>query len=175
MKKMIIILAMIVMATGLWGQEQNQQERKMTEAEWTSYIQLMRLNLKAEKANIIVQSIQFTDEESKNFWPVYKKYEEKLDKVSDQRVAFIRSFAENYDTMTDAKADELMNAAFQYQKERLALTEELYKNVKKVLGPVKAVKLIQLEHQINLLIDLKINSELPLIKAANLKDKNDKK
>jgi len=98
------------------------------------------------------------------FWPVYKKYESELSKINDQKVDLIHDFAHNYDTLTDEKAKELVEKSFEIQEKRLKLRKEYFSEFEKALSSVTAAKFIQLEHQINLLIDLQIASELPLIK-----------
>ncbi len=130
------------------------------------YVQLLRSDLKTEKTALISQVMNFTDEESKAFWPVYREYELELDKLGDKRLENIKMFAKYYDNMTDDKADELIENAFEFHEDKLELEKSLYKKVKKITGAAKAAKLIQLEHQINSLIDLKIGSELPLLEKT---------
>ncbi len=133
----------------------------------TSYIELLRSDVKTEKKVIIMEVMQFTEEEASAFWPIYREYEFDLDKLGDARVAYIKDFAENYLKMTDQKADEIMNRAFNYQEERLNLKRKLYDQLKDKLNPSTAAKFIQLEHQFLLVIDLQINSELPLIEKTS--------
>jgi len=137
------------------------------------YIEMLRSDLKSQKTALISEHIDFSETESEKFWPVYRKYSVKLDNISDKRVKYIKEFADNYDTMTDKKADEIIKQAFGFYKERRKLEESLYKDTKKILGAVKAAKLIQLEHQVNILIDLQISAGLPLIE--NTSKKSDKK
>ena len=70
--------------------------------------------------------------------------------------------------MTDLKADEIIEQAFNYQEERLELKRKIYNQIKEKLNPSTAAKFIQLEHQIQLIIDLKINAELPLIEKTSI-------
>jgi len=132
-----------------------------------SYIELLRSDVKTEKKSIIMQVMQFSEEEASAFWTIYREYEFELDKLGDKRVAFIKEFAENYQKMTDKKADEIMERAFDFQEERLKLNRNLYKKLKEKLSPSKSAKFIQLEHQFELIIDLQINAGLPLIEKSN--------
>ncbi len=138
------------------------------------YVQLLRSDLRTEKTALISKVMHFTDEESKAFWPIYREYELELGKLGDKRLENIKDFAANFDNMTDDKADDLMEKAFDFQEEKLDLEKSLYKKTKKILGAAKAAKLIQLEHQINTLIDLKIGSELPLIEKTSKEGDRDK-
>jgi hypothetical protein len=136
------------------------------------YVQLLRSDLKMEKTALISEVMHFTEQESKEFWPVYREYELKLEKLGDERLENIKSFAKNFDNMNDEKADELIKNAFDFHEKKLELEKDLYNDVKKITGAAKAAKLIQLEHQINTLIDLKIGSELPLLEKTAKEEKD---
>jgi len=155
MKKLIIILFLLGI-TSISAQDFN-----------SYYIELLRSNIKTEKKFLIMQAMQFTEEETSVFQPIYKEYELELDKLGDKRLANIKDFAENYKKMTDLKADEIIEEAFNYQEERLVLKRNLYNQLKEKLNPSIAAKFIQVEHQIQLIIDLKINAELPLIEKTS--------
>lgn len=154
MKKLIMFL-FFVSVTSVIAQDVN------------SYIELLRSDVKTEKKALITEVMQFSEEDASKFWPIYKEYEFELDKLGDKRIAFIKEYAENYQKMTDVKADEIMESAFNYQEERLDLKRDLYKKLKEKLSPSQAAKFIQLEHQIQLLIDLQINAELPLLEKTS--------
>ena len=154
MKKLIIVLFVFSFAK-IFAQDVN------------SYIELLRSDVNSEKKAVITEVMQFSEDDASLFWPIYKEYEFKLDKIGDKRVAFIKDYAENYMNMTDEKADEIMKQAFGYQEERLNLKKDMYNELKKNLSPSQAAKFIQLDHQIQLLIDLQINAELPLLEKTS--------
>lgn len=155
MKKLIIILFFLSIAS-IFAQDFN-----------SYYVELLRSNIKTEKKFLIMQAMQFTEEETSVFQPIYKEYEIELDKLGDKRLANLRDFANNYEKMTDPKADEIINQAFKYQEERLELKRNMYDKLKEKLNSSIAAKFIQIEHQIQLIIDLKINADLPLIEKTS--------
>ena len=128
------------------------------------FIQLLKSNVQSEKISIITQVMNFTDEQSNLFWPIYNEYSNELSKLSDKRIANIKDFAMNYDSLTNEKADQLINNAFDFQDDRLSLNEKYYNKFADALGAIVAAKYMQLENQIQLIIDLQINSNLPLAK-----------
>ncbi len=129
-----------------------------------AYIQLLRSDARTEKAAVITEAMQFTDEESSAFWPVYREYELELSKIIDDRIELIKDYSQVYDRLTDEKARELARKVFAIEKRRTKLKKKYFKRFSKALSPTIAAKFIQVENQINLLIDLQIASELPLIK-----------
>lgn len=129
-----------------------------------SYIELLKTDVKANKKAIITEVMAFTEEQSEMFWPIYREYEFELDKLSDKRISNIKDFAENYDMLTDEKAKQLIDNAFDFQEDRLDLNKKYYNKFSDVLTPIGAAKYMQLEYEIQTLIDLSINSNLPLAK-----------
>ena len=127
------------------------------------YITLLRKDVSAQKARLLGEVMQFDAESAAKFWPIYHDYDVELSKLNDMRVANIKEYADNYTTMTDAKADELIKNAMMYQKQRDELLGKYYEKVRQELGGITAARFLQVEHQLLLLIDLKIVSALPVV------------
>ena len=160
MKKLIITLFFLSI-TSIFAQDINKQYFN------SYYIELLRSDIKTQAKFIVSQTMKFSEEDASVFWPIYKEYEIELDKLGDKRLANIKDFVNNYDKMTDQKADKIIDQAFNYQKERLELKRNMYDKLKNKFNSSTAAKFIQLEHQIQLIVDLKINAELPLIKKTS--------
>ena len=129
------------------------------------YIQLLKSDVQSQKVEIITQVMNFTDEQSQAFWPIYNEYSNELSKLSDKRVANIKDFAANFDSLTDAKANQLITKAFEFQENRLDVNEKYFKKIADAIGATVAAKYMQLEYELQLIIDLSINSSLPLAKV----------
>lgn len=131
-----------------------------------SYIEILKSELKTNKKTIITQTMEFTDQQSSVFWPIYGEMEKELDELNNERIANIKDFAANYDNMNDDKAKELINSAFDFQSDRLALNEEYFNKFSEALSPTVAAKFMQLQQQIQLVVDLSIAANLPLVKKS---------
>ncbi len=128
-----------------------------------SYIDLIRADVKAEKVQILGAMMQFTPDEAATFWPIYKTYDAELTKLGNQKLALIKDYADNYDTLTDAKVDELAQKHFALVSERNALMKKCYEQVKSKMGAKTAARFLQVEHQLVMIIDLQIASQLPAV------------
>jgi hypothetical protein len=128
------------------------------------YIDLLRKDVKEQKAEIMGAVLTLSADEAAKFWPIYSEYDAQLTKLNDQRVENIKEYARTYTQMTDEKADELVKKAWAYQKQRAELLENTYERVKQAIGGVDAARFAQIEHQLLLIIDLKIASSLPVVK-----------
>jgi hypothetical protein len=127
------------------------------------YIELMRTNVRDQKAEIMGAVMALNAADAAKFWPIYSEYDAELSKVNDLRVANIKEYAANYSQMTDAKADELIQNALNYRKQRSELLAKYYGRVKESLGAVTAARFAQIEDQLLLIIDLQIASSLPIV------------
>jgi len=139
-------------AAGTSNQEQNIQE----------YITLLRKDVRSQKSAVMSQVMLLDPDQAAKFWPIYRDYDAALSKLNDLRVANIKEFADSYNSLTDAKADELIHNAMSYQKQRAELLAQCYGKMKQALGGVTAARFLQVETQMLLIIDLQIDSSLPL-------------
>jgi hypothetical protein len=126
-----------------------------------SYIELLKSDIKTDKKVLITETMEFTQQQSEKFWPIYNEFEHELDKLSSKRIANIKDFAANYDSLTDKKADELIENSFSFLEDRMSLNKKYYKKFAEALTPIVAAKYMQLENQIQLMIDLSIAANLP--------------
>ena len=126
-------------------------------------IKLLRKDVRAQKQKIMGAAMGLDEAQSKKFWPIYKEYDRELTKLNDVRLGNITAYAQNYSNMTDNKADELVNGAIAYRKKRLDLLANTYDKVRGALGAPLAARFLQVEDTLLSLIDLQIQSNLPLM------------
>jgi len=131
------------------------------------YIDLMRKDVRQQKAEIMGSIMVLSATDAAKFWPIYSDYDAQLTKLNDQRVEIIKEYARSYNDMTDAKADELVQKAMAYQKQRAELLAQTYDKVKQALGGITAARFAMVEHQLLLIIDLQLDSSLPIVGQAS--------
>lgn len=128
-----------------------------------AYIDLLRSNVRQQKAEMMGAVMELSAADAAKFWPIYSEYDAELAKLNDLRVATIQEYARTYGQMTDEKADELIQKALAYHKQRSELLAKYYDRVKQQLGGITAARFIQVEDQLLLIIDLQIDSSLPVV------------
>ena len=127
------------------------------------YLDLLRKDVRQEKAEIMGAVMVLGADDATKFWPIYSDYDAELTKLNDQRVENIKEYARVYNQMTDEKADELIQKSLAYQKQRAELLAKTYDRVKQAIGAITAARFAQVEHQLLLIIDLQIASSLPVV------------
>ena len=153
MKKIILCLvaAVVVLSGTTQAQAQGQYE------------ELLRQDLRTMKTAIVTDGMMLSDEEGEAFWPIYREYDLELQKIWDARLAVITSYAESFDSMDDATADQIMKEAMKVSKARADLRTKYYKKMKKEVGAILAARFSQIDGIIQNIVDLQIAAELPLV------------
>lgn len=159
-KKLLTTVILMAMACApLWAQEQEQSEGAYLDA----YIEMARSDIRTQKTALIAEAVPLTDSESTSFWPLYRKYDLELSRLGDERLAIIKDYANQYQSMTDVQARDLAERNLAWEAKRVELKKKYFKEFSKVLPAVKATRIMQIESRINILIDLQVASEVPLM------------
>jgi hypothetical protein len=163
MQRMLATAVLLVAGGfGLHGQSAGGQASEAKSLNLTAYAELLRSDVRAEKIAILTEVMGFTEAEDAKFWPIYREYDAEMAKLGDQRVALIADYARDYGTLTDASADNLATRALELEAQRQAVKAKYYEKVKTVLSPRTALRYLQVEQQLLLLIDLQISAALPI-------------
>ena len=156
---------MLMLAVGAAGAQSQTVGSPATETlNLTAYAELLRSDLRAQKVAILTQLMEFTAEEDAKFWPIYREYDVEMSKLGDERVALISEYAKNYSSLTDPVAEKLALQALDLETRRQALKMKYYERINKTLSPRTALRFLQVEQQLLLIIDLQILSSLPIAK-----------
>jgi len=132
-----------------------------------------RTRFAEKKHELVSQAIKLEPHQQDAFWREYINYEGELKSYYDEKYRVIRDYAKSYETMTDDIAESLAERSFKLQQRRLDLTRKYFKSIRKAVSATVAVRFLQLENQINLLSDLKISNETPLIALPEEPDEAD--
>jgi hypothetical protein len=165
MRHALAALALVAAgSSAAYGQSAAPTEKQTQSLNLTAYAELLRSDVRTQKVAIITEVMGFTEAEDAAFWPIYREYDTEMAKLGDERVALIVEYARNYEAMTDEAADKLAAKAIDLEGRRRAATAGCYERVKKALSPKTALRFLQVEHQLQLLIDLQISASLPIVK-----------
>ncbi len=131
-------------------------------------LELLRKDLKTQKVAIMTTALPLTEKQGEAFWPLYREYDHELSLLGDRRLAVLKEFAANYDSLKAKQAEKLVKESFSIANDRNELLKKYYKKVAKVLGEVTAARFLQVENQMLTLIDAQVVSQVPLIKPEKV-------
>jgi hypothetical protein len=164
-----LIFALAAAATSLAAQQTPaqgthvQDSARSKELNTQAYIQLLHTDLTAKKEQIVRETMELNDQQAAIFWPIYRDYQSEQSKLTAEKLALVADYSRNFSTMTDEKADQLAQQVMQLDEKRMALREKYYATMKKALSSTLAVRFFQVEHQLQLIVDLQIAANLPII------------
>lgn len=124
--------------------------------------QILLKQVNTDKKAVYAQNLGLTEAESAKFWPIYDEYEARLKPVQDRLLANINTFAEKYDTLTDAEAAAILKEKMAIEKEREALKQKYTAKIAKELPAKKALRYAQLETRIQIMLARDIYGIIPL-------------
>jgi rubrerythrin len=128
-----------------------------------AYLELLRSDLRQQKADLITEAMQFSVDQANVFWPIYREYDAELTVLGDEYLDLLRTYADNYQNLSEDMAKELVERVFDHEARRAELLKKYFKRISRELDAVTAARFVQLERQIDLLIDVQIASQVPLI------------
>jgi hypothetical protein len=127
-------------------------------------IEQLRKDTRAEVADLIAGTMEFNADEAAKFWPLYKEYETARKTVGDEKVALIKDYAANYQSMTDQKAGDLLSRLMAVEDKDIAGKRQFIQKLQKVLPPKKVAAYYQVENRLKMLADLNLATQIPLVK-----------
>jgi hypothetical protein len=160
--KRITLLAVLIlgfMSTAMLAQQTSDQVKPLTNDD----IAMLRADIQADKVDVIGKTMEFTDAQSKVFWPLYREYADKQQKIGDQRVSLIKDYAAHYDTINNTQANDLATRLLKIDKDYDDLRAQYYPKFKDAIGAKQAAKFFQVDNRLSLLVNLQLAQSIPII------------
>ena len=115
-----------------------------------------------QKRLVIMENMEFTEEEGKAFWPVYEKHQEELFLVNQRGARLILAYASAFQTLTDDQAVKIIDEYYNIQDERLVVLKKRAVDVGNVLPGKKAFRYMQIESKLSSIARYELAKEIPL-------------
>lgn len=126
-------------------------------------ILMLRKDIRSQKKQLIAANVPLTDAEAQKFWPLYDEFTEQLVMINNEKYSVIKDYAQNYNTLTDAQADNLTQRLLAVDVNAATLRQKYWSKFAGVLSAKKAALYEQVERRATLIIDLQLSSQIPLV------------
>ena len=167
---MCVIVTVILCSASMFGQAAqpsappssqgaNAQPTSVTDKD----IELLRQDLRDQRKQIVALNLTLTADEATKFWPIFEQYRAEAVKANDQRWEVIKAYAANYDTLTNAQAEDYIKRSNAVDQELLALRMRYVPVFEKVISPKKTATFVQIDRRVDLLINLQLASMIPMV------------
>ena len=127
-------------------------------------MEIVRDAIRAEKKLLIASNMELTESDAGKFWPVYETYQADLTKLNERELNLIKSYAENYETLSDEVAKKLLDDFLAVDAERLQLQQSFLPKFQAVVSAKKVARYYQLESKIDAVVSYELAARIPLVK-----------
>jgi len=126
-------------------------------------IALLRKNLHDQRKQIIAANLTLTNSEAEKFWPIYDQYIGELVKINDTKYALLKQYVQASGSLSDDQADASVKQWLGIDESVTQLRTKYVPMFRKVLTAKNTALFWQLDRRLQLMIDLQVASQLPLI------------
>jgi hypothetical protein len=126
-------------------------------------IDIIQASYGKSKKELINDYMKLTEPKAGAFWKLYDEYEVERKTLGREKIRLIEDYAKNLDSLSDAKADELMKAAIENNLNMEKLYKKYYNKFSETLGGVMAAKFMQMEVYLQTVVRNAIQEEIPFI------------
>jgi hypothetical protein len=119
--------------------------------------------IQANKKAFVAVNLELEDAEAKAFWPVYDRYEGELSSVRDRLIKLIEDYTENFATMSDEKASQIVEDFLAIERERAEVREKYLEPFSEALPGRKVVRFYQIENKIQAVFRYELARNIPVI------------
>ena len=151
MKKYILIIAAIFLASSSWAQS-NKEE-----------VDLVQAAFGREKKAVVADFVKPSASQKDAFWKLYDEYETLRKELGKQRIYLLKQYADQYLTMTGEQADAWTKKVIELQKRTDNLIVTYYGKIKVISDGIVATQFYQIENYILTAIRMKVLENVPFV------------
>jgi hypothetical protein len=166
-----ILLAASILPVPAFAQAQEEQAvlaqptRPLTLADLES----MRAELRSTRKQMVAQNLKLTDSEATKFWPVYDRYIADLTKINDDRYTLLAEYLNTFGKYDDKAAASFIARWTDVDARTAALRAKYVPIVGGVLPGLKTASFFQIDRRLQMVIDLKFATQLPILQSQPAK------
>ena len=172
-KFLAITLTLIMFASASFVLAQNSTSAKkdavkspapidVSQASPDDFVELLRKDIRSQKKQIIAENMELNDTEAEKFWPVYDQYAGELSKIYDVKLALLKDYADNYNSMTGEQAENYIRRRAEVEQSIMQLRLKYMPAFRKGLTGRETALFYQLDWRLGLAIDVQL-IQVPLI------------
>ncbi len=126
-------------------------------------IALLRQSEQTDRKILIMGNVNFTADESAQFWPAWNAYRAAVEANGDRSLALIKDFAAHYKSMENLKAGKLLADYFSIEMQDVVIKKDFARKIDTFMPTTKVMRVIQIENKLDAAIDMQLAAEIPLV------------
>ncbi len=130
-KNIILISGLVFFNTIVYGQGRGFEDKREL--------------IKSEKIAFLTREMELLPEEAQVFWPVYNDFQNRVDRLNDEKRTQNRYYMQNQANLSSKEAEELGDRLIVLELEEAQLKADFHEKLKDILPPAKIIKLYHAE------------------------------
>lgn len=128
-------------------------------------LELTRASIQSDRKAIVNQYMNLSEEESQDFWPLYKEYRSQATKFNDRLAKIILDYGDSYQkqSVSDEQAEQMLSEYLILEQEKLDLREDYVTKFQQILSPLQVTRYFQLENKMDAIINFDLAGNIPLV------------
>jgi hypothetical protein len=159
----VVGILALSMSGSLFAQDQSENQNQ-GQMQSRSAIEVSRADIQSDRQALVASNLPLTDEQAKAFWPLYRQYRAEMQAVGDQLVNLIENYGQNYESLTDEQAAQMMKEYLKMQKDSNQIKEKYMPRFNKILPAKTVMRFYQIENKMDTIVMLAVASQIPLAK-----------
>jgi hypothetical protein len=131
----------------------------------TDAIETVRAIYKTDRQALLAETLHLTEQESKVFWPQYRKYRAEMDALGDRVVKLVLEYADVYPKVPEDRAKRMLKEYTALEGKMASTRASYFKRAAKSISAAKALRWAQLESRMDLGLRLQLAGVIPLVPA----------
>lgn len=155
----LVLVALAILAAPAFAQSEGVISQKQIAA--------AKEMVEAKRNMVVIANLDLTEEEGKEFWPLYEEYRMKIREVRIRRLNLIQDYAERYkaDNVDDAFAESAIKEFLDIQADVVKVRQKYWKKFRRIIPATKAARFYQLESKMDAELDYIMAGGTPLIET----------
>lgn len=159
MKRLILSLV----ALGLIGFAPDRLAAQETLEIPPEFMEALKKDVRQMRTQAMQSAIILEPGQATTFWPIYEEYQAELEGITQARTELIRDYAMMFETMSDDQAVDLGHRAMELRGNQMDLLRRYFDRIAEDVSGTTAGQFYQVESQVQMLIDLQLAMEIPVI------------
>lgn len=127
------------------------------------FMEALRKDVRQMRTQAMQSAIVLEPGQPGDFWTIYEEYQEDLEEITQARTELLRDYAVMFETMSDDQAVDLGHRAMELRSEQMNLLRRYFDRIADDVSGTTAGQFYQVENQVQMLIDLQLAMEVPVI------------
>lgn len=154
----LVIGGLLVLAPTARGQE----PKDATSSHLEDHLKLVRGDLVQRRESALRTLIKVDESQAKVLWPLKDQYDTELKALAASREAVLREYAKAHKSLTPEVAKDLATRSLKLDEDRNNLRKKYFDLMSQKVSVIAAAQFLQLERQYETMMDLKVQSVVPL-------------